>query len=71
MIPSRPPPTLPRAGGWSPAFNDFVKRCLEKDTAARPTAEELLAVRVHTPPTPFPGAGPLAPRVDARARVRV
>ena len=67
MIPSRPPPTLPRPGSWSPAFNDFVKRCLEKDTTARPTAEDLLAVCARAAPAarphPIEGGGGGLPRL--------
>lgn len=36
------PPTLAQPNKWSPAFNDFIKRCLVKDPNQRPTIEELL-----------------------------
>lgn len=36
------PPTLQYPNKWSPAFNDFIKRCLIKDPNQRPTIDELL-----------------------------
>lgn len=41
-IPQAPPPTLQDAAEYSEHFNDFIKRCLEKDAAKRPTAAELM-----------------------------
>ncbi len=38
----QPPPTLENPADWSPAFNDFVAKCLTKDPDARPTSLELL-----------------------------
>lgn len=42
IIPTRPPPKLTEPEKWTPAFNDFVAKCLTKDQHARPTADELL-----------------------------
>lgn len=42
IIPSRPSPTLPQDGDFSPEFRQFVSECLQKDPAARPTARQLL-----------------------------
>jgi serine/threonine protein kinase len=42
MIPNSPPPTLPDPSQWSADFNDFLKKCLVKNPAERPTARELL-----------------------------
>jgi len=42
VIPNRPPPTLKPEGNFSNEFKDFVERCLRKNTAERPSAEELL-----------------------------
>lgn len=36
------PPTLKNPNKWSPAFNDFIKKCLTKDPNQRPSIEELL-----------------------------
>ena len=44
MIPTKPPPTLEDEDRYSVAFRNFVARCLTKDPAFRPTAEELLKV---------------------------
>ena len=41
MIPNSPPPTLPKAD-WSANFHDFLRVCLVKNPADRPTAAELL-----------------------------
>lgn len=41
IIPKDPPPQL--EGSFSDPFKDFVRICLRKDQAARPTAKELLA----------------------------
>eukprot|EP00727_Mastigamoeba_balamuthi_P006696 m51a1_g2647 putative ste ste20 mst protein kinase (699) ;mRNA; f:612672-615775 len=42
LIPSRPPPTFTDPSMWSPAFNSFVTRCLQKDPALRASADDLL-----------------------------
>jgi serine/threonine-protein kinase 24/25/MST4 len=39
IVKKDPPPIKPR---WSPEFKDFVKLCLTKDPAARPSAFELM-----------------------------
>jgi len=41
LIPTSDPPTLP-PGNWSHDFNDFLKVCLVKNPANRPTAADLL-----------------------------
>ena len=41
-IPRDAPPTLKDKKKWSAEFHDFVKQCLEKDAARRPTAVEML-----------------------------
>lgn len=38
------PPTLEQPSRWSREFNDFIAKCLVKDPAHRPTAEQLLKV---------------------------
>ena len=43
LITTSPPPTLKRPHAWSPAFNDFLERCLQPEPEKRPTAQELLA----------------------------
>lgn len=43
LIPTQPSPTLPNPEKWSPAFHEFLRICLAKDPAARPTAEQLLS----------------------------
>ena len=47
LIPSKPSPTLTETAKYSHEFNDFIARCLEKDPNTRPTAAELLDVRIH------------------------
>merc|ERR1712141_218339 len=42
MIPSKPPPSFSQPDKWSPAFIDFVSRCLVKQPDVRATASELL-----------------------------
>jgi serine/threonine protein kinase len=42
LIPTSPPPTLPNPSAFSPAFNDFLKACLQKHPDRRPTAAQLL-----------------------------
>lgn len=42
MIPTSDPPTLPEPEKWSDEFNDFLKVCLQKNPAVRPSAEDLL-----------------------------
>ncbi|KAL6068236.1 Plant dual-specificity MAP kinase kinase family domain protein [Balamuthia mandrillaris] len=41
-IPNEDPPTLKDQDKWSPAFHDFLAKCLMKDPEHRPTAQELL-----------------------------
>lgn len=41
-IPTAPSPTLKDADQYSSAFNDFLRKCLDKDPTKRPTARELL-----------------------------
>jgi len=42
LIPTSEPPTLPDPDDWSEDFNNFLKTCLAKDPAKRPTATQLL-----------------------------
>ena len=42
MIPTKPPPSFHQPDRWSPAFIDFVSRCLVKNPDSRATASELL-----------------------------
>ena len=42
MIPSKPPPSFSQPDKWSPAFIDFVSRCLVKQPDVRATASELV-----------------------------
>jgi len=42
LIPTSDPPTLPNPSDWSHDFNDFLKVCLVKNPANRPTAADLL-----------------------------
>jgi serine/threonine-protein kinase OSR1/STK39 len=44
-IRTSPPPQLPNAIGWSPAFHDFVRMCLQEDPAKRATAAKLLGTK--------------------------
>jgi serine/threonine-protein kinase OSR1/STK39 len=37
-----PPPQLPRAGGFSPEFRDFVRKCMNSDPGRRLGAEALI-----------------------------
>lgn len=41
LIPSRPSPCLANSQEFSKEFNDFIKRCLQKDPEKRPSAAEL------------------------------
>lgn len=43
QIPKLPAPTLSKPNDWSPEFNRFLSRCLNKDYKLRPSAMELLA----------------------------
>jgi serine/threonine protein kinase len=42
QLAERDPPTFKEPRKFSPAFNDFLKRCLVKDPAQRPSAIDLL-----------------------------
>eukprot|EP01097_Dermamoeba_algensis_P010255 TRINITY_DN7496_c0_g1_i1.p1 TRINITY_DN7496_c0_g1~~TRINITY_DN7496_c0_g1_i1.p1 ORF type:complete len:505 (-),score=80.43 TRINITY_DN7496_c0_g1_i1:141-1655(-) len=42
LLPREPPPKLTDKKGWSPAFHEFLARCLIKDPKLRPSAEKLL-----------------------------
>jgi len=42
IIPNSEPPTMPDPSKWSAAFNDFLKVCLVKNPANRPSAKTLL-----------------------------
>ena len=42
MIPTKPPPSFSQPDKWSPAFIEFVSRCLVKNPDSRATASELL-----------------------------
>merc|ERR1719483_1479106 len=42
MIPTKPPPSFRKPDKWSPAFIEFVSRCLVKNPDSRATASELL-----------------------------
>ncbi|XP_071791467.1 myosin-IIIb-like isoform X4 [Asterias amurensis] len=44
-IPRNKPPTLQHPSEWSPEYNDFVARCLVKDSEQRADTVELLAHR--------------------------
>ena len=44
MIPNRPPPRLQTEGRWSKEFVDFISKCLVKEPAHRPSAQQLLQV---------------------------
>jgi hypothetical protein len=43
LIPTKPPPHLTEPEKWSPEFNDFVRLCLAKNSAERPSAAELIS----------------------------
>lgn len=42
LIATNPSPTLKEAQKWSPEFNNFLQRCMEKDPENRASCEELL-----------------------------
>jgi serine/threonine protein kinase len=42
LIPARDPPKLQNPDKFSPEFNDFLRVCLQKSPADRPTAKQLL-----------------------------
>ena len=44
VIPKNPPPRLKEPKKWSPEFNDFIEKCLQKDPAQRASAKQLLNV---------------------------
>ena len=44
------PPTLDHPGRWSEDFNDFLKKCLIKDSNKRPSVEDLLKHPFGTEP---------------------
>jgi len=46
QLPTKAPPRLQKESDHSPEFVDFVSRCLTKDPAQRPSADELLEVCV-------------------------
>ncbi len=48
MIPNRPPPRLQNEGRWSKEFVDFISKCLVKEPAHRPSAQQLLQVYSST-----------------------
>lgn len=55
QIPKLPPPTLSKPNDWSPEFNRFLARCLNKEYKLRPSAIDLLtdpwiskAIRIDT-----------------------
>ena len=43
QIPNGPPPTLPDPENYSAEFKDFLAKCLQKNPAQRPTAQQLLS----------------------------
>lgn len=43
LITTKGIPPLKKQEKWSPELQDFLNRCLEKESASRPTADELLA----------------------------
>jgi len=45
LIPYKPSPKLKNESEWSPEFVDFIAKCLTKNPAQRPSADELLQVR--------------------------
>jgi serine/threonine protein kinase len=44
LIPSNPSPTLKEQEKYSPEYNDFIAKCLEKEPQQRWSAEDLLHV---------------------------
>lgn len=42
MIPTSEPPKLPDPQNWTDEFNDFLRVCLQKDPAKRPSAADLI-----------------------------
>jgi len=42
LIPRNEPPKLKEPTKWTPEFSDFLSKCLQKDPANRPTADQLL-----------------------------
>lgn len=42
-LPNRPPPTFLNPRHWSVMLNDFLAKCLVKDTERRPTALQMLS----------------------------
>ena len=45
-LPKDPPPTLRSPQSFSKDFNDFITHCLRKDANQRPTAKQLVTVRI-------------------------
>ena len=43
LIPKLNPPTFDEPAKWSPEFNDFVTKVLQKDPSRRPSAKDLLS----------------------------
>lgn len=53
MIPTNPPPTFRKPDQWSESFQDFIKKCLEKNPERRATATQLLQVKPRETPEPL------------------